>query len=51
MSTPESKLETAAANVTAEIAKVKSLWARWESYAIALGGAIVGGLVDHILKL
>jgi hypothetical protein len=47
MSTPESKLETAAASVTAEMAKVKSLWVRWEPYAIAVGCLIIGGFIGH----
>jgi hypothetical protein len=55
MSTPESKLEAAAASVTTKIdeaqAKVKSLWVRWEPYAIGLGGAIVGGFLTHLMKL
>jgi hypothetical protein len=51
MSTPESKLETAAANVTNEIAKVKTLWTRWEPYAIGVAGVVLGGLLVHVLKL
>jgi hypothetical protein len=51
MSTPETKLESAAASVSAEIAKVKSVWARWEIYAVALAGAIVGGGLVHFLHL
>ena len=51
MSTPESKLDTAAAKVASEIAKLKSLWARWEVYAITVGSAILGACAAHFLKL
>jgi hypothetical protein len=51
MSTPESKLEAAAAEVSAKIGEVKSLWTRWEPYAIAVGSAILGACAVHFLKL
>ncbi len=55
MPTPdESDLETAAAKVTNELAatraKVKSLWVRWEPYAIAVASLILGGFLAHLLQ-
>ena len=47
MSTPENKLEAAAASVTAEIAKAKSVWASWEVYIVAAVCLIVGAFVGH----
>ena len=49
MSTPEDKLHTAADKVSAEIAKVKSLWSRWEPYAIGVLGFVLGFIACHIL--
>jgi hypothetical protein len=49
MSTPESKLETMAAAATAEIAKGKALWQRWEPYAIGVICLIVGAIAGHKL--
>jgi hypothetical protein len=51
MPTPESKLESLATQVTARLATVKSLWARWEPYGIAVGSAILGGFLVHVFKL
>ena len=41
MSTPEDKLSI-------ELTKVKTLWTRWEPYAIAVGCFILGAFVGHV---
>jgi hypothetical protein len=48
MSTPEDKLINAASSVKAEIVKVKALWQRWEPYAIAVGGFLIGFVAGHV---
>lgn len=42
MSTPETKLDIA-------VTKVKTLWQRWEIYAVFVGGFILGAVVGHKL--
>jgi hypothetical protein len=49
MSTPESKLETAAAKVSADLSKVKTVWQHWEVYIVAAVCLIVGAIVGHKL--
>lgn len=49
MSTPESKLEALATAATAEIAKVKSVWASWEIYIVAAASLVIGAIVGHKL--
>ena len=47
MSTPENKLEAAAAKVSADLSKVKSIWASYEVYIVAAVCLIVGAVVGH----
>jgi len=49
MSTPESKLETAVANVATEIAKVKAWYQQYTLYVGLVVGLIVGAVVGHKL--
>jgi hypothetical protein len=49
MSTPGNKLETAAATLSADAAKVKSVWQHWEIYIVAAVCLIVGAIVGHKL--
>lgn len=49
MSTPENKLETAAAAVSADIAKAKSVWASWEIWIVAAVCLVIGAVVGHKL--
>lgn len=56
MSTPEPEANKVLAGVQAEIAKlgtletkIKTLWQRWEPYAIAVVCLIVGAVIGHKL--
>lgn len=47
MCTPESKLESAAAKVSSDLSKAKSIWASYEVYIVAAVCLIVGAIVGH----
>lgn len=47
MSTPENKLEEAATKLSADLSKVKSVWASYEVYIVAAVCLIVGAIVGH----